>query len=196
MSEFQDTKDALNKSEYFSVDKDDKKLEGKVISWSELNVKGPDSAKFSRDVIRHPGAVGIVAIDEDFSVYLVRQYRASIDAEIWEIPAGKRDVDGEDPKETALRELTEEVGVKAEDLQHLLTHYVSPGFTDELCYIYLAEGLSNTDQALDGPEEQKMIVDKVPLVDAVKAVIEGKIVDGKSQAALMAAYLKLFESDA
>ena len=72
---------------------------GPVISLGRLDVRGPDDSVLEREVVHHPGAVSIVAMNERDEVVLVRQYRAALDKEIWEIPAGKRDIDGEDPKE-------------------------------------------------------------------------------------------------
>lgn len=94
-----------------------------------------------REVVGHPGAVGIVAVDEEH-VWLVRQPREVVGEQaLLEIPAGKLDVEGEAPLETARRELAEEIGRAAEEWEHLVTFFTSPGFTDEVVHVFLATGL-------------------------------------------------------
>ncbi|TMK84142.1 MAG: NUDIX hydrolase, partial [Actinobacteria bacterium] len=109
--------------------------DGSLISVSRGTFEAPDGSTFNRDLVRHPGAVSIVPVDSDRSVLLVRQYRAAIDADLLEIPAGKRDVEGEPPEETARRELEEEVGVRAGRVEKLAEFYNSPGFSDEYSYV-------------------------------------------------------------
>src|SRR4051794_13721714 len=86
---------------------------GSLITVAVGTFEDPDGEAFERDLVHHPGAVSVVAIEDDGRVVMVRQYRAAVDAELLEIPAGKRDVEGESPEATAARELEEEVGLRA-----------------------------------------------------------------------------------
>ncbi len=160
--------------------------QGAVVSFRRAVIEGPDGERFDRDVIRHPGAVSVVAIDAN-DVFLVNQYRACLDANMWEIPAGKRDVEGEPPEVTARRELIEEVGMEAGSLELLLNVHHSPGFCDEYGYIYLASDLSEVPRQLEGPEEQYMLVLRTPIEVAVDMAIDGRITDAKSVAGILAA---------
>jgi ADP-ribose pyrophosphatase len=105
-------------------------FEGWRISLVKATFEAPDGTEFTRDVVRHPGAVAVVAVTDDRRVLLVRQYRGPVDRELLEIPAGTRDVEGEPPQETARRELSEEAGVRAGELRLLARVLNSPGFCD------------------------------------------------------------------
>lgn len=163
--------------------------------------EAPDGEVFHRDIVRSPGAVGIVAVgggalDEgersgEPVVALVRQYRPAFDAAIWEIPAGMRDVPGEPPEVTAARELAEEVGLAATDIDLLARFYPSAGMTDSVVHVYLATGLSEVGRAAHGPEESHMEVARVPLADALAMVERGEIVDAKSVIGLLLAERRL-----
>jgi 8-oxo-dGTP pyrophosphatase MutT (NUDIX family) len=109
--------------------------------------------EFNRDVAVHPGAVAIVAVDHDNRVALLRQYRATVDLVLWEIPAGTIDASDLDPLATAQRELKEEIGVHANQWERVAMVYVSPGWTDQIMYIFLARDLRNVGREPDGPEE-------------------------------------------
>lgn len=160
--------------------------QGAVVGFFDGYFAGPDG-EFRRDVVRHPGAVSAVAVDDDMHVYLVRQYRAPIDDYLWELPAGKRDIVGEPLEVTALRELEEEIGMTAEKLTELVGLYHSPGFCDEYQWIFLATGLSPVPSRHDGIEEQYMEVQRFPLTQAVEMTLDGSIVDAKSMVGIMAA---------
>ncbi|GAB3363981.1 NUDIX domain-containing protein [Modestobacter lapidis] len=152
--------------------------QGRVISLRRDTVAMPGGGDSNREVVHHPGAVGVVALDDEGRVVLLRQYRHPIGEHLWELPAGLRDVDGEPPLETARRELAEEVQLSAERWSLLATPYSTPGFCDEMVLVYLAEGL--TDVALpDGftveHEELDMTIERVPLADAVQQVFDGRI---------------------
>ena len=114
------------------------------------------------------------------TVLLVRQYRAAVDRVLLEIPAGKRDVDGEDPEVTAARELEEEVGVRADRMEKLAEFFNSPGFCDEHSFVYLATGLERTEISAQGVEEEHMTVEEVALDDVTSLVAAGTLVDAKS----------------
>jgi ADP-ribose pyrophosphatase len=140
-----------------------------------------------REIIEHHGAVAVVALDDDENVTLVYQYRHAIGHRLWELPAGLLDVDGEQPQQTAARELAEEVGLRANRWQLLLDVDSTPGFTDESVRIYLATGLTQVDRAAAHDEEAEMIVRRLPLVQAVAMVFSGEIVNATAVAGLLAA---------
>ena len=151
--------------------------------------EGPDGSTFERDVVRSPGAVGIVPVLFDAegtpSVVLVRQYRPALDVVLLEIPAGMRDVDGEPPDVTAARELAEETGFAPGRLDLLTMFHNSAGMTDATTHVYLATDLRVVPPHAHGPEEEAMTVEQVPLVDAVERVITGEITDAKTVIGLL-----------
>lgn len=159
---------------------------GAVVTFFEAEIEDADGARFNRDLVRHPGAVAVVALDGD-DVLLVQQYRAALDAELIEIPAGKRDVAGEPPIETAHRELEEEVGMRAGSMELLINVHHSPGFCDEYGHIFLATDLVAVPERREGPEEQVMTIHRTPLDEAVEMCLDGRITDAKTIAALLAA---------
>jgi ADP-ribose pyrophosphatase len=144
---------------------------------------GPDGFTFERDVIRHPGAVCVVALDEASKVVAVRQYRAAVDQIVLEIPAGKMDVPGEEPAVCAARELAEEVGLAARSWTPLGTFFNSPGFTDETTHCFLAERLSGVGTSTQGIEEDHMTIERFALDDLDDLVARGLLVDLKTIAA-------------
>jgi len=154
--------------------------DGSLISVSRGTFEAPDGSTFNRDLVHHPGAVSIVPVDDDHSVLLVRQYRAAIDADLLEIPAGKRDVEGEPPEGTAQRELEEEVGVRAGRVQKLAEFYNSPGFSDEYSYVFLGLDLTPTQASAHSPEEAAMEIERVPLDEVPMLIATGRLVDAKS----------------
>jgi 8-oxo-dGDP phosphatase len=159
---------------------------GLRIAAAMRDVVGPDGSHHEREVVHHPGAVGVVALHAEGAVTLVRQYRAPIDRMLWEVPAGLRDVEGEDPATTAARELAEEAGLAAGSLEHLVTFHNSPGFCDEQVILYLATDLSEVPDDRQGIEEQHMEVARVPLAEALAMVDDGRITDAKTVIALLA----------
>ncbi|MCU1617266.1 MAG: hydrolase [Frankiales bacterium] len=164
--------------------------EGRVITLVRDTVAMPGGATSVREVVRHPGAVAVVALDDDGNVVLLRQYRHPVGGYLWELPAGLRDEDGEAPLETAKRELAEEVTLAAERWSLLTTTYSTPGFCDELVLIYLAEGLSRV-VSPEGftveHEELDMEIQRVPLDDAVQRVFDGDIRNSAAVIGLLAA---------
>jgi ADP-ribose pyrophosphatase len=140
-------------------------------------------------VVEHHGAVAIVALDDDDQVTLIHQYRHPLGRRIWELPAGLIDHLGEDPVETAKRELVEEVGLAAEHWSVLVDIAASPGFTDEVVRVYLATGLSVVDRELLGEEEADLVARKVPLAEAVRMALAGEIVNGAAVGGILAAQL-------
>jgi ADP-ribose pyrophosphatase len=152
-----------------------------LISVGVGTFEAPDGDTFERDLVHHPGAVSIVpVVDDGREVLMVRQYRAAIDAELLEIPAGKRDVPDEPPEATAHRELEEEVGMRAGRLEKLAEFYNSPGFCDEHSFVFLALDLEQSEISAHSPEEQHMTVERVPLDAVPRLVAAGELVDAKS----------------
>lgn len=165
--------------------------QGQVVGMFDGWFEGPDGEPLRRDIVRHPGAVSVVAVDDEQRIFLVRQYRAPIDADLWEIPAGKKDVEGEEPIVCAARELREEVGMVADHMEHLIDLHHSPGFCDELQNIFIATGLTDVGREVDGAEEAHMLVERVPLAEAVQYALDGTITDGKSIIGILAAARRL-----
>lgn len=165
--------------------------QGQVVAMYDGHFVGPGGVELRRDIVRHPGAVSVVAVDDEQCVFLVRQYRAPIDADLWEIPAGKKDVPDENPIECAIRELREEVGMQASSMEHLVDLHHSPGFCDELQNIFLATGLTEVGRQVDGAEEEHMLVERVPLLEAVGYTLDGTITDAKSIIGILAAARRL-----
>jgi 8-oxo-dGTP pyrophosphatase MutT (NUDIX family) len=165
-------------------------FDGHVISLRRDTVAMPGGGHSVREVVAHPGAVAVVAVDDEGRVVLLRQYRHPVGRYLWELPAGLRDSDGEPPLETAKRELAEEVLLAAERWSLLTTTYSSPGFSDELVLVYLAEGLSDVARP-EGftveHEELDMTIERVPLADAVQRVFDGDIRNASAVVGLLAA---------
>lgn len=150
---------------------------GRVIDVRRDVVAMPGGGNATRDVVVHPGAVGIVAIDEEQRVLLVQQYRHPVGQLLWEPPAGLLDEPGEDPLVAAQRELFEEAHLQAARWDVLLDAFTSPGMTSEAVRVYLARDVAPA----DGPrhagehEERDMPVVWVPLADAAAAVLRGDL---------------------
>jgi 8-oxo-dGTP pyrophosphatase MutT (NUDIX family) len=164
--------------------------EGHVFSLHRDTVAMPGGGDSVREVVRHPGAVAVVALDDEDRVLLLRQYRHPVGGYLWELPAGLRDADGEPPLATAQRELAEEAELAAARWSLLTTIYSSPGFCDEQVLIYLAEDLTAADRP-DGftveHEEADMTLERVPLGDAVQRVFDGDIRNASAVVGLLAA---------
>ncbi len=159
--------------------------EGYVISLVTGEFETPDGDVIERDIVRHPGAVAVVPLDGD-DVILVRQYRAALELDLLEIPAGKRDVVGEAPEVTAVRELEEEVGLTTAEMVPLVRFHNSVGFSDEYSHVFLATGLSPVPFDRQGPEEAHMTIERMPLADVAAAIADGRITDGKTIIGLLA----------
>ncbi|MGI8752122.1 MAG: NUDIX domain-containing protein [Acidimicrobiales bacterium] len=140
----------------------------------------PGGEEFERDIVHHPGAVVVVPMIDDRRVVVVRQYRAAIDAELLELPAGKRDIDGEAPEVTAARELEEEVGRTAGRIDLLVRFYNSAGFSDELSHLFLARDLTKVGNNLQGIEERHMTEEEISLDDLDELVASGALLDAKT----------------
>jgi 8-oxo-dGTP pyrophosphatase MutT (NUDIX family) len=159
---------------------------GYIARLVEATFEAPDGQRFTREILRHPGAVGVVPIDGD-EVLMVRQYRPAFDDWLLEIPAGTRDKPGEEPMATAVRELAEEVGATAASMVALASYYVAPGVSDERMHLFLATGLTLGPTAAEGPEEEHMTIERIPLSDAPALIASGTIQDAKSVVGLLLA---------
>ncbi len=122
-------------------------LRRRLITVRADKVRMPDNQIAEREVVLHPGAVGVLALDDTDRILLIRQYRHPVGRLLWEIPAGLRDVAGEDPWATAQRELLEEAGYRARDWRVLADYFSSPGFSTERLRVYLARDLELVPQA-------------------------------------------------
>ena len=144
---------------------------GRIASVRNDRIRHADGEIVEREIVSHPGAVAIVAHD-DQSFWLVRQPREAVDDYLLELPAGKLDEEGEDALATAKRELAEEIGKGAKNWQHLTTFYASPGFSDEQIHVYLATDLY--DEHAETDENERIEIVKVPLSDIDDVIRENK----------------------
>lgn len=170
---------------------EEQRFRGWRISVVDARFRAPDGSTFRRDIVRHPGAVAVVAVTEHDTAVLVRQYRGALDRWLLEIPAGTRDVAGEPPEATAARELEEEAGVRAAHLEHLATVANTPGFCDELTELYLATSLTEAATARHGKEEEGIELVEVALDEVDEMVADGRLVDAQTILGLLMARARL-----
>ncbi|RJP31272.1 MAG: NUDIX hydrolase [Actinobacteria bacterium] len=163
-------------------------FEGKVIRVYLDRVRLPNGREAEREVVLHWGAVGMVALDEEDHVFLVRQFRHATGRDLVEIPAGKLAA-GEDTLDCARRELMEEIGYSADRWEGLAVFFTSPGFSNETLHLYLARGLHRGKAA---PEEDEFLeIMRVPLAEALSMIARGEIEDSKTICGLALASLLL-----
>jgi ADP-ribose pyrophosphatase len=143
-----------------------------------------------REYVDHTGAVAVLALDSDGRVLLINQYRHAIAEREWELPAGLLDIPGEAPLLAAQRELAEEVDLAASDWTELLTFHTSPGGSNELLHIYVAEGLTATPVFDRTDEEAEIIVRWVPMQEVVDAVLSGQLGNSILIVAVLAAHAR------
>ncbi len=165
-------------------------FEGKIVKVTLDQARLPDGRLAEREVVYHPGGVAVLALEEDGTVYLVRQFRYPIQRELLELPAGKLDHGTqEDHLLGAKRELSEETGLEASDWTYLGSALASPGFCDEELHMYLARGLRKTGQHLD--EDEFLDVVAMPFDQLAAQVMDGTITDAKTVAATLKAKILL-----
>ena len=157
--------------------KSEKIYEGKMINLRVDTVELPDKKYSKREIVEHPGSVGIVAITHDGDMVLVKQFRKPVEKNLLEIPAGKIEIN-EEPKETALRELYEETGYRAGNVEYLFEFYTSPGFSNEKMYLFLATELVEGEAEPEGDEYIE--IQKIGLENLMDMVIKGDILDSKT----------------
>lgn len=160
----------------------DYRFRGRIINLRVDEAKLPDGTTAAREVVEHPGGVCVAALTEDDCLLMVRQFRYPYEEILTEIPAGKRDP-GEEPLTTGKRELKEETGYSAENYTFLGKLYPSPGYVDEIIFMYLATGLTAGEVCPD--EDEFVEVIRLPLQEAVEQVLSGELTDAKTQAAVL-----------
>jgi len=163
---------------------------GRVISVRTDEVRMSDGSIANREIVEHPGTVGIVALDDQDRVVLVNQYRHPIGAYLDELPAGLLDVEGESALHGAQRELFEEAALQAGEWQVLTDIYPSPGFSTEAIRIFLARGLTDigvAERFVPADEEITLTVSRVPLDEAVQRALAGRLSNGAAVAGVLAA---------
>lgn len=156
-------------------------------------VRMPDGQEAERDVVEHPGAVAVLAVDDEDRVLLIRQYRHPVGRLLWEIPAGLRDVPGEPLVETAQRELLEEAGYTASDWHVLTDIFTSPGFSNERLRVFLAMKLTRVPDAerdyVPNHEEAHLKIEWAPLDVVVTRFLAGELHNGVTAVGVLAAYV-------
>ncbi|MCF8572361.1 NUDIX hydrolase [Gordonia sp. HY002] len=175
-------------SHEFTVSASETVYSGAILALRLDEVDMPDGRSAQREVVEHHGAVAVVAKDDDGRVAMVRQYRHPVGRRLLELPAGLLDGGpGEQPLDAARRELAEEADLAADRWSVLVDLVVSPGFTDEALRVYLAEGLHDLPAAEREHEEADLVVEWVPLAEAVSLALSGEIVNATAVAGVLAA---------
>jgi len=164
--------------------------QGRYLTFRVDTIERADGTRGTRDIVGHPGAVAILAIDDQDRVLLVRQFRVAIGEVLLEVPAGTLDVlpDGsiEDPELAAPRELEEETGMRAGSWRLIASFWTAPGFASELMHLYLATDLRPADGERLGPDEDEhLLLERMPWRDAVAAAERGELRDAKLILALL-----------
>ncbi|MGM0921740.1 MAG: NUDIX hydrolase [Bacillota bacterium] len=168
----------------------EKLFSGRIIDLYLEEVELPNGKTSTREIIKHPGAVAVIAITKENKIVLVQQYRKAMERVLVEIPAGKLEK-GEQPEVTAKRELEEETGYTTESLQHLLSFYTSPGFADELVHLYFTEELEILTEKAELDEDEFVDVLEVTLEEAQQMIDDQRIFDAKTAYAVQYLQLKL-----
>ena len=164
---------------------------GKVISLQVDDVELPNGATSKREIIKHPGAVAVIAITPDNKIVMVEQYRKAMERSMVEIPAGKLEP-GEEPLVTAARELEEETGYVSRKMEHLISFYTSPGFADELVHVYVATELEMKEDSAACDEDEFVEVIELTLEEAQQYIVEKRIYDAKTAYAVQ--YMQLVQN--
>lgn len=164
---------------------------GKVIDLYVEDAELPNGKTSKREIVKHPGAVAVLAVTDEGKIIMVKQFRKPLERTIVEIPAGKLEK-GEEPEYTALRELEEETGYTAKKLTKITAFYTSPGFADEIVHVFLAEELSVLEEKRELDEDEFVEVMEVTLEDALKLVESREVYDAKTAYAIQ--YLQLKEA--
>jgi 8-oxo-dGDP phosphatase len=173
----------------FEVEASEPIYQGAIITVRRDLVAMPGGRSAWRDIVVHPGAVGVVAYD-DGQILLLHQYRHPVRQRLWELPAGLLDVEGEPASTAAQRELAEEAGVQAARWETLVDTFPSPGMSNEAIRIFLARGISElSEQHERVDEEADLEVHWMPLDDAVERVMHGEITNAMAVAGILSAAL-------
>lgn len=156
--------------------------EGKIVHLKVDDVILPNGKITSREVVRHQGAVAVAALNNKNELILIKQFRYPVDKVLWELPAGKLEK-GEEPEQCAKRELAEETGYGAKKWTHLSTFYTTPGFSDEIMHVFLAQGLYN--KTLNADDDEFIEVYQISLTRSLEMIKFGEIVDAKTIAGIL-----------
>lgn len=168
----------------------EKLFSGRIIDLYLEEVELPNGKTSTREIIKHPGAVAVIAITKENKIVMVQQYRKAMEHVLVEIPAGKLEK-GESPEVTAKRELEEETGYTTDSLQHLISFYTSPGFADELVHLYFTEELQILTEKAELDEDEFVDVLEVTLEEAQQMIDDQRIFDAKTAYAVQYLQLKL-----
>ncbi|MDR4314536.1 MutT/NUDIX family protein [Niallia circulans] len=152
---------------------------GRIIQVQVDEVELPNGKTSTRELVKHPGAVAVIAITDDNKLVMVEQYRKPLEKVIVEIPAGKLEK-GEEPALCARRELEEETGYECESLELVRSFYTSPGFADEIIHVYVAKGLKQKENAAGLDEDEFVNVLEITLEEALEFIKEKRIFDAKT----------------
>lgn len=164
----------------------EKKIDSKIVYQGLMNqveirniqIQNHDS---KREIVHHPSAVAIIALSDDNQIYLVKQYRSVIEDFVYEIPAGKIDErDGGDPKAAAIRELNEEIRIKANDLTEIASYYPTIGWATEKCFVYLAKNLTPVEVDLERDAGESLDIITVSFEELEAIYHNGQLIDGKT----------------
>lgn len=156
--------------------------DGKIITVHVDDIELPDGSRAIREIVEHSGGVCVAAITEEKELYFVRQYRYPYKKVLLELPAGKLER-GEDPLKAGVRELEEECGVVADEVISVGTVYPTVAYCSEIIHLFAAKGLKSTKQHLD--EDEFLDVEKIPLSEAERMVMDGEISDSKTVALVL-----------
>lgn len=169
--------------------KTEKIYDGKVVNLRVDTVELPDKKYSKREIVEHPGAVGIIAITDQEELIIVKQYRKPVEKFLLEIPAGKLELN-EEPRETGIRELKEETGYEPGNLEYVFEFYPSPGITTEKIHLFIATDLRPGERQLDDGEFVE--VEKIAIKELKRKLKRGEILDSKTVIAIYLAeeYLK------
>lgn len=160
---------------------------GKIVNLRVDKVQLPNGKVSTREIIQHPGAVAIVALTQEGDVLMVKQYRKAPESALLEIPAGKLE-ENEAKEDCAQRELMEETGYYANDIEYVTSFYTSPGFTNELIHLFFAKNIMP--RKMQGDEDEYIELKYIPLKNAISKIYEGEIKDSKTITGLLLCYLK------
>ncbi|MDW0109129.1 NUDIX hydrolase [Sporosarcina aquimarina] len=157
---------------------------GKIIELRVDEVQLPDGKLAKRELVKHPGAVAVIAITDEGKLVLVEQFRKALERTIVEIPAGKIEPN-EDPKQTAIRELEEETGYRANEFTYIQSFSTSPGFADEVIHLYLAKSLEKVENPAAGDEDEFINLHECTISEAEEMMNDGRIYDAKTAFAVL-----------
>lgn len=162
---------------------------GNIIQVSIEEVQLPNGKTSKREIVKHPGAVAIIALTSEKKLVLVRQYRKPLDMVIYEIPAGKLEL-GEEPFHCVERELEEETGYRSDSIKHIQSFYTSPGFADEIVHLYFTDELEKLENSAGLDDDEFLDLIEVTIDEAEKLIEENKIYDAKTVFAVQYLLLK------